>query len=57
MCAAAWVAMRRDGVGAGAEYTVDVPGGQLLVVERPDGELLLTGPAELGVRGELDQPL
>ncbi|SDU76002.1 diaminopimelate epimerase [Jiangella alkaliphila] len=51
VCAAAWAAMRRDGVGAGARYLVDVPGGRLVVTERPDGELLLTGPAVLGLRG------
>ncbi len=54
VCAAAWVAMRRDGVGRGLTYQVDVPGGTLRVSERPDGELLLTGPAELGVRGTVD---
>ncbi|WP_026875615.1 diaminopimelate epimerase [Jiangella gansuensis] len=54
VCAAAWVAMRRDGVGAGARYVVDVPGGRLTVTERPDGELLLTGPAVLGLRGQVD---
>lgn len=50
VCAAAWAAMRRDRA-AEAAYTVDVPGGRLLVTERADGELLLTGPAELGVFG------
>ncbi|AYY12824.1 diaminopimelate epimerase [Actinobacteria bacterium YIM 96077] len=50
VCAAAWAAMRRDGTREGT-YTVQVPGGQLRVTERPDGELMLTGPAELGVRG------
>ena len=54
VCAAAWAAMRRDGAGAGARYTVDVPGGQLVVTERPDGELLLTGPAVLGLRGTVE---
>ncbi|PZF79356.1 diaminopimelate epimerase [Jiangella anatolica] len=51
VCAAAWAAMRRDGAGAGSRYLVDVPGGRLVVTERPDGELLLTGPAVLGLRG------
>ncbi|TDE14005.1 diaminopimelate epimerase [Jiangella asiatica] len=54
VCAAAWVAMRRDGAGVGARYVVDVPGGQLAVTERPDGELLLTGPAVLGLRGRVN---
>ncbi len=54
VCAAAWAAMRRDGAGVGAVYTVDVPGGRLRVSERPGGDLLLTGPAVLGVRGTVD---
>lgn len=52
VCAAAWAAMRRDGADSDA-YTVDVPGGRLRVTERADGELLLTGPAELGARGSI----
>lgn len=55
VCAAAWAAMRRDGVGRGATYRVDVAGGSLTVTERPDGELLLTGPATLGVTGQVDR--
>ncbi|HLR95909.1 MAG TPA: diaminopimelate epimerase [Jiangellaceae bacterium] len=51
VCAAAWAAMRRDVAPRGSTYVVDVPGGRLTVTERPDGQLLLTGPAELGVRG------
>ncbi len=54
VCAAAWAAMRRDGVGKGLTYQVDVPGGELTVTERPDAELLLTGPAVLGVRGKVE---
>jgi diaminopimelate epimerase len=54
VCAAAWAAMRRDGVGRGLTYRIDVPGGELAVTERPDGELLLKGPAVLGVRGEIE---
>ena len=54
VCAAAWAAMRRDGVGRGQTYRVDVPGGSLDVAERPDGVLLLTGPAVLGVSGTVD---
>ncbi|WP_166351523.1 diaminopimelate epimerase [Phytoactinopolyspora limicola] len=53
VCAAAWAAMARDGA-SGAVYTVDVPGGRLLVTERADGELLLTGPAVLGVHGHVE---
>jgi diaminopimelate epimerase len=54
VCAAAWATMRRDGSLPGSSYTVDVPGGRLVVTERDDGTLLLTGPAELGVAGEID---
>ncbi len=54
VCAAAWVSMRKDGVGRGQTYRVDVPGGTLEVTERPDGVLLLTGPAVLGVSGTVE---
>jgi diaminopimelate epimerase len=54
VCAAAWATMRREGSLPGSSYTVDVPGGRLVVTERDDGALLLTGPAELGVAGEID---
>lgn len=53
-CAAAWAAMTRHRVPAGSSYTVDVPGGRLVVTQRTDGMLLLTGPAVLGVTGEVD---
>src|SRR5690606_21352133 len=41
-CAVAVAAARRDGVdptvtGTPATYTVDVPGGRLVITERPDG--------------------
>ena len=54
VAAAGWAAMRRDGVGKGLSYRVDVPGGELTVTERTDSELLLTGPAVLGVRGKVE---
>ncbi|HEX6337880.1 MAG TPA: diaminopimelate epimerase [Jiangellaceae bacterium] len=54
VCAAAWAAMRRDGVGRGQTYRVDVAGGSLDVSERPDGVLILTGPAVLGVSGTVE---
>ena len=54
VCAAAWATMRREGSLPGSTYTVDVPGGRLVVTERADGTLFLTGPAELGVAGEID---
>jgi len=57
VCAAAWVAMRRDGAEPGTSYTVDVPGGRLVVTEREDGVLLLTGPAVLGLSGRIAVPM
>jgi diaminopimelate epimerase len=58
-CAVAVATARRDGVdpsvtGAPATYTVDVPGGTLLITERPDGEIEMTGPAEIVAEGEFD---
>jgi diaminopimelate epimerase len=53
VCAAAWIAMRRDGAAPGTSYSVDVPGGRLVVTEREDGVLLLTGPAVLGLSGRI----
>jgi len=53
-CAAAVASMRRDGAPAGSSYSVDVPGGRLLVSMDADGEVRLTGPAELTLRGSLD---
>ncbi|GHJ40587.1 diaminopimelate epimerase [Streptomyces sp. TS71-3] len=58
-CAVAVAAARRDGVdpaatGSPAVYTVDVPGGRLVVTERPDGEIELTGPAVIVAEGEID---
>lgn len=46
-CAVMIAAARRDGAEPGTEYTVDVPGGRLRFVERADGHLEMTGPAEL----------
>jgi len=54
VAAAGWAAMRRDGMGKGLSYQVDVPGGELTVTERTDSELLLTGPAVLGVSGKVE---
>jgi diaminopimelate epimerase len=51
VCAAAWVAMRADGAGAGQRYQVDVPGGTLHVTMRADGHLLLRGPAVVVAEG------
>ncbi len=50
---------RRDGAdpaatGVPATYTVDVPGGTLVITERPDGEIEMTGPAVIVAEGEID---
>ncbi|CAM5459785.1 Diaminopimelate epimerase OS=Streptomyces glaucescens OX=1907 GN=dapF PE=3 SV=1 [Streptomyces glaucescens] len=51
-------AARRDGAdpiatGTPVTYTVDVPGGRLLITERPDGEIEMTGPAVIVAEGEV----
>ncbi|GAA2245470.1 diaminopimelate epimerase [Streptomyces ruber] len=58
-CAVAVAAARRDGAdpavtGLPATYTVDVPGGTLVITERPDGEIEMTGPAVIVAEGEID---
>ncbi|MFE1027835.1 diaminopimelate epimerase [Streptomyces sp. NPDC058818] len=58
-CAVAVATARRDGAdpavtGAPATYTVDVPGGTLVITERPDGEIEMTGPAVIVATGEFD---
>ncbi|MEW2260135.1 diaminopimelate epimerase [Streptomyces sp. NPDC047869] len=58
-CAVAVAAARRDGAdpartGTPATYTVDVPGGRLVITERPDGEIEMTGPAVIVAEGEID---
>lgn len=58
-CAVAVATARRDGTdpavtGAPATYTVEVPGGTLVITERPDGEIEMTGPAVIVAEGELD---
>ncbi|WP_374204137.1 diaminopimelate epimerase [Streptomyces sp. HPF1205] len=58
-CAVMVAAARRDGhdpVGAGrpVTYTVDVPGGRLLITERADGEIEMTGPAVIVAEGVID---
>ena len=40
-------AARRDGEAAPTSYVVDVPGGRLLVTERADGHVEMSGPAVL----------
>jgi diaminopimelate epimerase len=58
-CAVAVAAARRDGTdptvtGTPATYTVDVPGGRLVITERPDGEIEMTGPAVIVAEGAID---
>ncbi|WP_031080738.1 diaminopimelate epimerase [Streptomyces sp. NRRL WC-3549] len=58
-CAVAVAAARRDGVdpavtGAPATYTVDLPGGTLVITESPDGEVEMTGPAVIVAEGVID---
>ncbi|GAA2147790.1 diaminopimelate epimerase [Kitasatospora kazusensis] len=55
-CAVAVAAARRDGLdpavtGETATYTVDLPGGRLLIAEHPDGRVEMTGPAEIVAEG------
>ncbi|MEU7417496.1 diaminopimelate epimerase [Streptomyces antibioticus] len=58
-CAVAVATARRDGAdpavtGTPVTYTVDVPGGRLVITERPDGEVEMTGPAVIVATGEID---
>ena len=58
-CAVAVATARRDGVdpavtGEPADYTVDLPGGRLLITERPDGTVEMTGPAVIVAEGVVD---
>ncbi|MFG2307101.1 diaminopimelate epimerase [Streptomyces sp. NPDC048566] len=58
-CAVAVAAARRDGTdpavtGTPVTYTVDVPGGRLVITERADGEIEMTGPAVIVAEGEID---
>ncbi|MFE3253861.1 diaminopimelate epimerase [Streptomyces sp. NPDC059209] len=58
-CAVAVAAARRDGIdpavtGEPVTYTVDLPGGRLVITERPDGEIEMTGPAVIVAEGMLD---
>ncbi|MFF9688612.1 diaminopimelate epimerase [Streptomyces sp. NPDC014623] len=58
-CAVAVAAARRDGVdpaktGVPVTYTVDLPGGTLVITEYPDGGIDMTGPAVIVAEGVLD---
>ncbi|MER0448708.1 diaminopimelate epimerase [Streptomyces sp. Edi4] len=61
-CAVAVAAARRDGAdpavtGTPATYTVDLPGGTLVITEYPDGEIEMTGPAVIVAEGVIDPAL
>ncbi|MFM9444815.1 diaminopimelate epimerase [Streptomyces acidiscabies] len=58
-CAVAVATARRDGADPAVTstpvtYTVDVPGGRLVITERPDGEIEMTGPAVILAEGTID---
>ncbi|MCJ1681085.1 diaminopimelate epimerase [Streptomyces sp. APSN-46.1] len=58
-CAVAVAAIRRDGAdpavtGEPVTYTVDVPGGTLVITEHPDGRIDMTGPAVIVGSGAFD---
>ncbi|WP_329455272.1 diaminopimelate epimerase [Streptomyces sp. NBC_01497] len=57
-CAVAVATARRDGVdpavtGRPVTYTVDLPGGRLVITEHPDGEIEMTGPAVIVAEGHI----
>ncbi len=61
-CAVAVAAARRDGTdpsvtGVPVTYTVDLPGGRLVITEHPDGEIEMTGPAVIVAEGCIDPSL
>ncbi|MGN5631392.1 diaminopimelate epimerase [Streptomyces sp. AC154] len=58
-CAVAVAAARRDAAdpamsGTPVTYTVDLPGGTLVITEHPDGEIEMTGPAVIVAQGKID---
>ena len=58
-CAVMAAAARRDGhdpavTGRPVTYTVDVPGGRLVITEHTDGEIEMTGPAVIVAEGALE---
>jgi diaminopimelate epimerase len=58
-CAVMVAAARRDGVdpavtGRPVTYTVDLPGGRLMISEHPDGSIEMTGPAVIVAEGMID---
>jgi diaminopimelate epimerase len=58
-CAVAVATARRDGVdpavtGRPSTYTVEMPGGRLVISERPDGAVEMSGPAVIVAEGVID---
>ncbi|MEU3753687.1 diaminopimelate epimerase [Streptomyces olivoreticuli] len=58
-CAVMVATARRDGAdpaltGVPVTYTVDVPGGRLVIGESPDGSVEMTGPAVIVAEGAFD---
>lgn len=58
-CAVMVAAARRDGrdpavTGRPETYRVDLPGGTLVITERPDGTVEMTGPAVIVAEGFID---
>ncbi|MEU8137303.1 diaminopimelate epimerase [Streptodolium elevatio] len=53
-CAVMVATARRDGAELPATYTVDVPGGRLVITEFADGRVEMTGPAVIVAEGEVD---
>ncbi|MET9219914.1 diaminopimelate epimerase [Streptomyces sp. NPDC003300] len=58
-CAVMVAAARRDGAapavtGRPVTYTVDVPGGRLVITETADGQIEMTGPAVIVAEGVID---
>ncbi|MEW2633599.1 diaminopimelate epimerase [Streptomyces sp. NPDC048389] len=61
-CAVAVAAARRDHLdpavtGVPVTYRVDLPGGRLVITERPDGEIEMTGAAVIVAEGLIDPVL
>lgn len=61
-CAVMVAAARRDGLdpartGHPVTYTVDLPGGRLVVTERTDGRIEMTGPAVIVAEGVIEPAL
>lgn len=61
-CAVAVAAARRDAAdpartGSPVTYTVDLPGGTLVITEHPDGEIEMTGAAVIVAEGKIDPAL